>query len=383
MTVDRPLGPASSDESSRSSGRRSRDRRRVPGRPHPVPPSRRIAPSRTRSGSGPASATRRTRIPSSRGSSRGRMRRSARKGIPRSSATAAAGRSSRFVRARIARVAASPSVSEDVRPGRQHVPDPVVVVGCVGREDSRPDGARPSEDPLGEPLLVPLDHPDGSLDDRRRAAEVRDQVVPSKTRQPFGDRKDAPDIGQPPAVDRLVVVADQEDPVLGGGQQAGRARAGTGRRPGPRRPAAHGTSERHAPEMVRLGLEDGQRAGHEVVEVEPAALRQRPARRRRRSRARGPASGSASTSAAVTRCSSLRVENSVSRRRRSAGSAPGTIRRSSASRSRSGSTEPTRRAAGSPDRRHGRSGSEPSPGPRPAGPAQRRHARRARRRPAC
>jgi hypothetical protein len=60
------------------------------------------------------------------------------------------------------------------------------------------------------------DEPDGALDDRRRTAMVDLQVDALQSRQRRPDRQDASDIRESPAVDRLVVVADEEDPVTGG-----------------------------------------------------------------------------------------------------------------------------------------------------------------------
>ena len=113
------------------------------------------------------------------------------------------------------------------------------------------------------------------------------------------EAEDPPDVGQPPAVDRLVVVADQEDPVGRRGEQQGEPEL----RPvdvldlvdeelaAARAPARQ--QRRVAPRARAIARRI------EVVEVEPAASRRRPPRRRRTPARIGPASGSAATSAAV------------------------------------------------------------------------------------
>ena len=58
-----------------------------------------------------------------------------------------------------------------------------------------------------------LDQPDGPLDDRRRTAIVDLEVDPPQAGERRVQGQDPADVGQPPAVDRLVVVADEEDPV--------------------------------------------------------------------------------------------------------------------------------------------------------------------------
>ena len=113
-----------------------------------------------------------------------------------------------------------------VRPG-QHGPGRVVVgprrpspgPGGPGRppasgaRTSRPSAAGPGPDALGEPLRVVLDESDRPLDDRRRAAVVDLEVDPAQSRQRRVEAQHPPDVGQPPAVDGLVVVTDQQDPV--------------------------------------------------------------------------------------------------------------------------------------------------------------------------
>ena len=101
------------------------------------------------------------------------------------------------------------------------------LVRGVRRQDQPTVGGRTRADPLGEPALVVLDETHGPLDDRTRTPVVDLQVHPSKAGQTTLERQDPPDIGQPPAVDRLVVVADEEDPVRGGGQEQGQIELGS------------------------------------------------------------------------------------------------------------------------------------------------------------
>ena len=86
---------------------------------------------------------------------------------------------------------------------------------------SAPGRRRPGPDRLREPLAVVLDEPDGSLDDLAGAAVVDLQVDPAQAGQERLEAEDPPDVGQSPAVDRLVVVADEEDPVGRCGEQQG------------------------------------------------------------------------------------------------------------------------------------------------------------------
>ena len=82
-------------------------------------------------------------------------------------------------------------------------------------------GAGPRHDLLREPLGIAGDQADCTRDDRARAAVIGDEVDPPQARQRVGHRQDAPDIGQSPAVDRLVVVTDQEDAMGRRGQPEG------------------------------------------------------------------------------------------------------------------------------------------------------------------
>ena len=82
-----------------------------------------------------------------------------------------------MVRARTARVESSAGQVAD-RPFEADG-----LVGRVGREDQRARRRRPGADPLGEPLAVVLDEPDGPLDDQARAAVVDLEVDPAEPGQ--------------------------------------------------------------------------------------------------------------------------------------------------------------------------------------------------------
>ena len=227
---------------------------------------------------------------------------------PRSSAATTAGRSSRFVRARIARVPSSsghePERAARSAPVRRRRP------GRGRRGPARPVAARID---LGEPLAVVLDEPDGALDDRRRAAVVDLEVDPPQPGQRRVQGQDAPHIGQAPAVDRLVVVADEEDPVRRGGQQEGQRAAASGRRPGPRRRGGGRSAARQRSSSAGSSLEHVERPADQVVEVERAARRERRLVARRTPGPAGPAVGvGRDRRAASTPSSSFSRENAVS-----------------------------------------------------------------------
>ena len=114
-----------------------------------------------------------------------------------------------------------------------------------------------------------LDQPDRPLHDRRRAAVVDLEVDPDEAGQDRVQAQHPADVGQPPAVDRLVVVADEQDPVRRLGEEQGEPEL---------RPVdvldlvdeEVGASASPAREQVRVGLEPLDRPEDEVVEVEPA-----------------------------------------------------------------------------------------------------------------
>ena len=66
-----------------------------------------------------------------------------------------------------------------------------------------------------------FNEPDGALDDRRRTAVVHLQVDASQPGQQGGETEHTADVGEPPAVDALVVVAHEEDAVRGRRKQQG------------------------------------------------------------------------------------------------------------------------------------------------------------------
>ena len=197
------------------------------------------------------------------GDSSSRSIRGARNGRPSRRATTTAGSSSRFVRARTARVVPSAGHDRMARSRR------TVSSGGVRREDQPALGRRPCPDPLGEPLPVVLDEPDGPFDDRPRAAVVDLEVDPRRPGQRALEPQDPAHIGQPPAIDRLVVVADEEDPVGRGGEEEGEPELGAVdildlvHQELPATTAPSG-------EEGRVGLERRDRAEDQVVEVEPA-----------------------------------------------------------------------------------------------------------------
>ena len=137
--------------------------------------------------------------------------------------------SSRFVRARIARVASSSGHASTTRPIR-----------TVSSLESRartidPLRRRPRPDRLREPFAVVLDEADGAPDDGRRAAVVHDEVGPAQARQ---RRRRATGRGARPRVasrrwtDRRRRRRRRGSPAPRGAARAG---AAPGRDPAPRR----------------------------------------------------------------------------------------------------------------------------------------------------
>ena len=227
-------------------------------------------PSRTSSG-GPRSVARVDAVqPSSRrGSSTSSSTRGARNGRSSMSAATTAGRSSRLVRASTAWV---PPSSGQVRiarsgPRRARHPRP----GRARAGPAHPAGA----DPLREPLRVVLDEPDRTLDDRHGQRWLTSRSTRRSPGKRSSEGQHATDIGEAPAVDRLVVVADEEDPVRRRGEQRGPAGAATGRRPGPRRRAGGAPGRATARGTPAPSRARAERAAHEIVEVEAAPLRDR------------------------------------------------------------------------------------------------------------
>ena len=136
-----------------------------------------------------------------------------------------------------------------------------------------------------------LDQPDGPFDDRPRASVVDLEVHPTEAGQSVVEGQDPPDVGQPPAVDRLVVVADEEDPVGRRRQQERQPEL----RPidvldlvDEQLAAPVGASGRAAPGRASRTRD---RAQDEIVEVEAAARGHGAPRRRRRPSPTGPGVG--------------------------------------------------------------------------------------------
>ena len=314
--------------------------------------------TRAATGSGDGDEAAAATRPSTRGSSSGSGTPSARNAIPPARQAATAGSSSRRVRARTARLVPSRGQAASSRGS-----------GSVGRRGGEDEpaarvGARP--DRLGEPLPVVLDQADRALDDGRRAAVVDGEVDAPQAGQVGGQAQHPAHVGEAPAVDRLVVVADEEDPVRRRRQQQGE----------PQLAAVDvldlvdqqvGAARAPAREQRRVGLEQPQRARRRGRRSRARRPRRARARRRRRPARRARASGSAATSSAVTPTSSLSREKASSRRRRAA--RVGVGRRSRAgpvSRSRSGSTaRPASRRISRP--RAWKVRTRTAPGARPSG----------------
>ena len=222
-------------------------------------------------------------------------------------------------------------------PGREDVPRPLVVVVRSGasRADRR---VGPGDDPLREPLLR---CPRSAGRRARRPVPGNgssSEVVPPESGQALGQPEDPPHVGQPPAVDRLVVVADEEDPVPGAASRSAspscdRSTSWTSST----RSSRHAARQRV--EKRGVGLERRQRPGDEVVEVEPTGRRERPLVGDERPGPSVRQPGRRRRRRADARCSSLSVEMTVSSRRRSAGVGSRQDRAAGgASRSTSGST---------------------------------------------
>ena len=135
---------------------------------------------------------------------------------------------------------------------------------------------------LLEALAVHGDHPRGCLDDRRRASVVRREHHAPRGRVVLPEAKDAPHVGETPRVDRLVVVADDEEVVLRERQAAGRGEAGRRPRPGTRRrrrARIATASGGGAPDPSRAGRRRGPRDRRSRRRRAPAAAPRRSAAR--------------------------------------------------------------------------------------------------------
>ena len=211
-----------------------------------------------------------------------------RNGSRRSRQTAIAGSSSRFVRARIARVASSSGQASTTRPIR---------TGSSARDRAR---GRSAPSPPGPARIVFANRSRLCSTRRtarpttgRRAAVVHDEVDPAQARQRRGERQDPAHVGEPPAVDRLVVVADEEDAV--------RRRREEQRQP-----------ELRPVEVLRLVDEQVRRTARASARATPASPRAAPARGPRGRRSRAPPSR---RRAARTRRTSARPGPPPGRRR--------------------------------------------------------------------
>ena len=109
-----------------------------------------------------------------------------------------------------------------VRPGAHQALGSCRFIRRIGGEDQPPGGIRSWPDDLGKPLAVVLDEADGALDHRDWAAVVHLEVDASQAPEVRIQGQHAADVGQAPAVDRLVVVADEEDPAPGAASRSAR-----------------------------------------------------------------------------------------------------------------------------------------------------------------
>ena len=116
-----------------------------------------------------------------------------------------------------------------------------------------------------------LDQPHGSLHDRSRAAVVGDEVDATQSGQSRREADHPAHVGEPPGIDRLVIVAHQEDVVLGRREDQGQLQLGPvqvlhlvhQQRPAARAPAL---------EQERVGEKADQRSPYEIVEVQRALI---------------------------------------------------------------------------------------------------------------
>ena len=176
----------------------------------------RSRPIATSSGSRPARrAASCSSASSTSGDSTGSSIRGARNGQPSSSATATAGSSSRLVRARTARV--DPSSGQDSSTRRRRT------------VSSLPSGASTRLPFARVPALIRFAKRSRLCSTSRTARSTtgggQRWFTSRSTRRSPGssgrEAKHAADVGEPPAVDALVVVADEEDAVRGRREQQG------------------------------------------------------------------------------------------------------------------------------------------------------------------
>ena len=148
------------------------------------------------------------------------------------------------------------------------------LVGGVRGQDQRARGIGSRTDDLREAFAVVLDQPDRPFDDRDRAAMVHLQVDAPEARKRRIESEDPAHVGQAPTVDRLVVVAHEEDPI--------RRRREQERQTQLRAvdvldlvDEQMGAAVAPPREQGRIVVESVQRAPDQVVEVQTAALRDR------------------------------------------------------------------------------------------------------------
>ena len=162
-----------------------------------------------------------------------------------------------------------------VRPGAKEPGRASGFVTGVGGKDQDSGSVRSSPDRLGEALLIMGDEPDRPLHDRDRAAVVHLEVHTPEAGQDRVERKDAAHIGQAPAVDRLIVVAHQEDAIRRGGQEQREPKL----RPIHILDLVHEQMSAARPpacEQPGIGIQAGQCPTHQIVEIESAALGEGP-----------------------------------------------------------------------------------------------------------
>ena len=223
------------------------------------------------------------------------------------------------MRARTARRAA-PSAGQDARHRRAARSTSSAADGARSEPSL---GLRAGTDDLREPLDVVLDEPDRAVEHGRGTAVVRLEVDARQAGQGFvGEAQEAANVGEAPAVDRLVVVADEEDPVVGRREQERQPEL----RPievlrlvDEQMPAARAPCREHCGVPPRAGgatERRGRRSRGRRAGESPPRTRRTLARR-----ARPP--GRPRSRAGSTSRSSLKRERIVSKRRRSAAVASG------------------------------------------------------------
>ncbi len=156
-----------------------------------------------------------------------------------------------------------------VRPGAE---DPVERAFrlIVGGDEREPPGCLGSRaDHLRESFAVVLHEAHGPVQDDGRTSVVHLQVDPAEARERgLRETQQATDVGKPPTVDGLVVVADQEDAVRGRGQEQCHAQLGSVQ---VLRLVDEQLTASGAPSLEDVGVpfQQPQRPGNQVVEVEP------------------------------------------------------------------------------------------------------------------